>query len=86
MHTQFLPDADVQVVFAHDKTLMHGDILIDDNPEISGKMVPSWKQILFDEDYLFSKHLNLPRINWSNYQEVLLREYEFWLQNKKALQ
>lgn len=83
--TLFRPDADVQVVFAHDKTLMHGDVLIDDNPEISGKMVPSWKQLLFDEDYLFSKHLTLPRINWSNYKEVLMREYELWLQNKKAI-
>lgn len=83
--TLFSPDADIQVVFAHDKTLIHGDVLIDDNPGISGRMIPSWKQILFDEGYLFSRHLTLPRINWSNYQEVLSREYDLWSQKKKAI-
>ncbi len=84
--TLFQPDAEIQVIFTHDKTLIHGDILIDDNPEITGRMIPSWKQLLFDEDHLFSKSSLLTKINWNNYQEVLSREYELWLQNKKALQ
>lgn len=40
-----------QLIITYDKTLIHGDILIDDKPNIKGAHEPSWIQILFDQPY-----------------------------------
>lgn len=59
-----------RLILTKDKTLIKGDILIDDKPEITGAAQPSWKQILYDQPYN-RQITNLKRLNWDNYLEVL---------------
>ncbi|XP_075255155.1 5'(3')-deoxyribonucleotidase, cytosolic type-like [Convolutriloba macropyga] len=40
-----------RVILTRDKTLVHGDILIDDKPEIEGVKDPSWTRVVFDQPY-----------------------------------
>lgn len=58
-----------RIIMTRDKTLVQGDILIDDKPDVSGRIVPSWTHILFDQPYNRSSRVR--RINWQNYREVL---------------
>jgi hypothetical protein len=37
-----------RVILTHDKTLVRGDVLIDDKPGITGNMIPAWKHLVFD--------------------------------------
>lgn len=52
-----------------DKTMVGGDILIDDKPIVDGQMNPLWEHVVFDQPY--NRHVGKRRINWSNYAEVL---------------
>jgi 5'-nucleotidase len=40
-----------RVIITADKTLVHGDILVDDKPEIKGAHEPTWEHVLFDQPY-----------------------------------
>ncbi len=40
-----------KMILTRDKTLIRGDFLIDDNPEIKGVAVPTWEHIFFDMPY-----------------------------------
>lgn len=40
-----------RVIITADKTLVRGDILIDDKPEIHGEEEPTWEHVLFDQPY-----------------------------------
>lgn len=40
-----------RIILTADKTLVHGDFLIDDKPEIKGIMTPVWEHILYDKPY-----------------------------------
>lgn len=40
-----------RIILTKDKTLVHGDILIDDKPQVEGLMVPTWEHVLFDQPY-----------------------------------
>lgn len=40
-----------KIILTHDKTLVHGDILIDDKPYITGAKKPTWEHILFSQPY-----------------------------------
>ena len=55
-----------RVVITSDKTVVCGDFLIDDKPEIKGSMEPEWTQILFDQPY--NQHvISKPRIRqWTD--------------------
>lgn len=44
-------DATNRLVLTKDKTLVHGNLLIDDKPHIQGAVKPRWKHILFDAPY-----------------------------------
>ncbi len=62
-------------IFTKDKTLIKGDFLIDDKPEITGVYSPEWKHIIFDQP--FNGNVNdKPRINadWSNWKEAIDRK------------
>lgn len=62
-----------KLILTKDKTLVQGDILIDDNPEISGAAKPVWEHIVFDKAY--NKHTNhSKRITWENYKKILFNE------------
>ncbi|KAK7112545.1 hypothetical protein V1264_011989 [Littorina saxatilis] len=46
------PDWISRLVITKDKTMVHGDVLIDDKPRIRGvRDPPSWKQVLFTAPY-----------------------------------
>ncbi len=58
-----------RTILTRDKTLVQGDVLIDDNPRVAGVCTPPWEHILFDQPY----HQDVPkrRLNWENYREIL---------------
>jgi hypothetical protein len=41
-----------RVILTRDKTLVRGDVLVDDKPEIRGVVAPNWRDVLFDETYI----------------------------------
>lgn len=61
------------MVITKDKTLVRGDVLIDDKPEITGRLTPAWQHVLLDQPW--NAHATLPRIarDWSDWEHVLGR-------------
>jgi len=61
------------LVLTSDKTLVRGDVLIDDRPDIRGRLEPSWRQVLLDQPW--NRDADLPRVSrdWSDWKEVLGR-------------
>jgi len=64
---EFVPN----MILTRDKTLVHGDALIDDNPSIFGFHKPSWRRVIFDQPY--NRQLAGLRMDWSNWREILPR-------------
>ena len=60
-----------RVILTKDKTLVRGDYLIDDRPEIKGAYAPEWKQVLFDAPYNRAVS-GIPRMTWSNWKEIIV--------------
>lgn len=61
-----------KVVLTRDKTLVFGDILIDDKPEVSGAVKPSWKHVYYDQPYN-KENTSKPRIlSWKAWKHVIL--------------
>lgn len=59
-----------KIILTKDKTLIKGNFLIDDNPEIKGIKIPEWEHIIFDRPY--NRHIkNKKRINWNNWRNIL---------------
>jgi len=59
-----------RIVLTKDKTIVQGDILIDDKPVITGvENTPSWEHILYDCPY--NREINRKRLTWNNWKEVL---------------
>jgi len=59
-----------RVIITTDKTLVRGDVLIDDKPQVKGSARPLWKHILFDQPY--NRDVNKPRIrDWREWRYVL---------------
>lgn len=55
-----------------DKTLMRGDILIDDNPDAgNGACIPEWRQLLFEVPHNRHCRDKFTTVNWDNWQDVL---------------
>lgn len=64
------PAFDSRVIITRDKTLVHGDILIDDRPDIHGVKTPTWTHWLYDAAY--TRGLAHPRrVSWSDVLEAL---------------
>jgi 5'-nucleotidase len=59
-----------RIVLTKDKSLVRGDVLIDDKPEVTGSLVPSWQHLVFEAPY--NTVAIGRRINWSNWQQVEL--------------
>lgn len=54
-----------RTILSSDKTLVRGDILIDDKPEITGDMMPTWTQVFYDQPYnrgIIARRIN----NWTD--------------------
>jgi len=59
-----------RVIITTDKTLVHGDCLVDDKPEVKGDLEPTWEHVLFDQPY--NRDVRKPRIReWSEWARVL---------------
>lgn len=59
-----------KIIFTNDKTLVRGDVLIDDKPNITGIRAPQWQRIVFDAPY--NRHLAGPRISdWMEWRSVI---------------
>ncbi len=58
-----------KIIMTKDKTLIYGDILIDDKPEHTGIRKPSWKHILYDAPYN-QEVKEKKRITWKNWEEA----------------
>lgn len=60
-----------RLILSHDKTLIHGDILIDDKPTITGRRPPSWEHVLFHQEY--NAHITDRRriTDWNDWEAVL---------------
>lgn len=40
-----------RVIITKDKTLVRGDVLVDDKPTITGAMIPVWEHVVYDQPY-----------------------------------
>jgi 5'-nucleotidase len=55
-----------QTIITKDKTLVRGNVLVDDKPEVTGLMVPEWEHIVYDRSY--NRHVGNRRLNgWENW-------------------
>ena len=59
-----------RIVFTQDKTLVRGDLLIDDKPEIRGVYEPAWEHVVFAQPYN-AQVQGRRRITWANWRQVL---------------
>ena len=60
-----------RIILSRDKTLVHGAVLIDDKPDVTGVASPVWKHVYFDQPY--NRDVDKPRITgWGSWKEVLL--------------
>jgi len=59
-----------RLIITKDKTVAKGDVLIDDKPEIYGRLKPVWEHIIYDAPYNKGVN-NKKRLNWDNWKEVL---------------
>ena len=57
-----------RMILTRDKTLVHGDILIDDKPKISGVHSPSWQHIIYDQAY--NQDAQGERCTWRDYMKL----------------
>jgi 5'-nucleotidase len=59
-----------RMVIAKDKTIIQGDILIDDKPDIKGIQKPTWEHIIYSQPYneqITSKR----RITWNDWRTII---------------
>ena len=60
-----------KIILTNDKTVVIGDYLIDDNPDIKGAENPIWEHIIFDQPYNRQIKDKKRIIKWQNWREVL---------------
>lgn len=61
------------MIFTRDKTLVRGNYLIDDKPEITGILTPEWKHIIFDQPFnKNTAHKSRIKTDWSNWEDIIL--------------
>lgn len=60
-----------RVIITTDKTLVHGDILIDDKPEVTGELVPTWEHVLFDQPYNHDVTWRRRLVDWGAWRDLL---------------
>lgn len=64
------PAFDSRVIITRDKTLVHGDVLVDDRPDIHGVKEPTWTHWLYDANY--NARVTHPhRVAWRDVLEAL---------------
>lgn len=63
-----------KLILTRDKTMVHGDYLIDDKPSITGIYAPSWEHVLFDTTYNRDEDNKQFRITWQTWPSLLLHD------------
>lgn len=59
-----------RMIMTKDKTMVRGDILIDDMPDVRGSQIPLWEHVIFNQHY--NKDIvDKRRMTWENFKEVL---------------
>lgn len=61
-----------RLIITRDKTLVKGEFLIDDKPEIIGACVPDWEHIMFDQPYNRKIKDKRRLVGWKNWRKLLL--------------
>jgi len=59
-----------KMILSPDKTLVQGDLLIDDKPHINGILQPSWEHILYSRPYNLQIN-SKRRLTWKNWKQVI---------------
>ena len=60
-----------KLILTKDKTLVKGNILIDDKPHVTGVARPEWEHIVYDMPYNRKVKDKLRMASWDNWKEVL---------------
>lgn len=60
-----------KLMLSDDKTIVYGDLLIDDKPEIKGLRHPSWEHVLFTRSYNLDVHDKRRLDSWNNWRDIL---------------
>lgn len=63
-----------RTILARDKTLVHGDVLIDDNPSIIGVRTPTWHHMIYAQPYN-ERGKDATRVTW----ESIDADIETWM-------
>lgn len=58
-----------KIILSRDKTMVNGDILIDDRPEILGSHIPTWEHVLFRQPYNINVN-NKRHISWNDLNQL----------------
>lgn len=67
-----------RVIITHDKTIISGDVLIDDKPDITGDVKPSWVQIVFNQPYNVQSQLTR-MLKWDEWRVIV--DAALWSKN-----
>lgn len=59
------------LILTKDKTLIRGDVLIDDKPSVEGVYVPDWEHVIFDQPYNRNSVDKRRLLNWSHWRDVI---------------
>lgn len=62
-----------RVIITSDKTLIRGDILIDDKPEVTGVDTPEWEHVWFTQPYNTELTGRRRLDNWSDWRSIIER-------------
>lgn len=63
------PEWVARTILTKDKTLVAGDLLIDDKPHVTGARTPDWVHVRYTHPY--NAHLPGPRLTWPTALEVV---------------
>ena len=58
-----------RLIVTKDKTVVYGDVLVDDNPAVVGVRQPHWRHIIFDQPY--NREAVGPRMTWASWAKTL---------------
>jgi 5'-nucleotidase len=58
-----------RLILTKDKTLVRGHILIDDKPEITGALQPTWSHVVFDQPWNRNT-MTLQRFSWKDWTSL----------------
>lgn len=59
-----------RVILTMDKTVVRGDILIDDKPKVTGSMTPEWEHVYFTQPYNLNEEGRRVN-NWRDWEGVV---------------